>query len=204
MLRRKEKDDQILLKMRCWYLKTLRMENLMTWKHFKNQKLENHFKTWLRNYYLKSKGKILEGWHVAQRVPIPRWPSSGNGCLSSHMLCGPCSPFTACSYQGAIRRCQFSVWWWISIQHCLLSWNRTSDISIFKAALNAKWNTKPINSRISHMSSSTVNCTPLHSIFLILCYQYTILQILSHHQPSVEGHHHFQLACAQTILVLRI
>ena len=139
-----------------------------------------------------------------QKVPILRWPCSGNGCLNSHMLWGPCSPFTACSYQGVISGRQFSMWWWISIQHCLLSWNRTSDISIFKAAPNAKWNTKPINSRISHMISTTGNCTLLHSIFLIHCYQYTILQILSHHQLSVEAHHHLQLACAQTTLLLRI
>ena len=45
--------------------KTLRIKILMTWKHFKNQKLENHFKTGLETIILKSKGKSLrdDTWH---------------------------------------------------------------------------------------------------------------------------------------------
>ena len=36
------------------------MENLMTWKHFKNQKLEKHFKTVLEIIIFEIKGKEFE------------------------------------------------------------------------------------------------------------------------------------------------
>ena len=35
-------------------------------KTFKNQKLENHFKPGLEIIILKSKGKSLRGWYMAQ------------------------------------------------------------------------------------------------------------------------------------------
>ena len=68
---RKENGDHILLKMGCWYLKTLKDGKLDDLKSFKNQKLENHLKTGLGNlFFLKSKGKNLRGWHVAQKVAM--------------------------------------------------------------------------------------------------------------------------------------
>ena len=39
-------------------------------KTFKNQKLENHFKPGLEIIILKSKGKSLRGWYMAQQVAM--------------------------------------------------------------------------------------------------------------------------------------
>lgn len=54
-----------------------------------------------------------------------------------------------------------------------LSWDRVDDITLFKVALNTWWNTEPTRSWISYMISITANCTSFHSVFPILCYQYT-------------------------------
>ena len=97
-------------------------------------------------------------------------------------IVGPCSPLTACSYWGAIGKRQLSMWRWINIQHHFLSWNRMSDISALKDALNTQWNTKPIRSWINHKMSVTINCTSqvhdnnwstsFHGMFQALHYQY--------------------------------
>ena len=65
-LAKKKSDSKILLEKWTLVSKNPNDGKFDDLKSFKNQKLENHFKTGLEIIVLKSKGKSLRGWHMAQ------------------------------------------------------------------------------------------------------------------------------------------
>ena len=67
---RKENGNQILLKMGCWYLKTLRMENLMTWNHLKNRNWKIISKRGWKLLFWNQRERVWGGWHRAQKVAM--------------------------------------------------------------------------------------------------------------------------------------
>ena len=67
---RKENGNQILLKMGCWYLKTLRMENLMTWNHLKTRNWKIISKRGWKLLFWNQRESVWGGWHMAQKVAM--------------------------------------------------------------------------------------------------------------------------------------
>ena len=67
---RKENGNQILLKMGCWYLKTLRMKILMTWNHLKIRNWKITSKRGWKSLFWNQRERVWGGWHMAQKVAM--------------------------------------------------------------------------------------------------------------------------------------